>query len=211
MKIGFFGDSFCEEMWNQHSVWYGYKTYLRMVKDHYQADIVNLGQGGSSVWDTVLLQFPKFENNLPDVCIFCWTDSLRLYHPKVRNICYGTVVDQKKINHQISGFFNRNLFSAAESYFKNLYFPEKAELETKALLHYFDDFVLSKIEGKTKILHFWSFDPVYDWKHGKEIKEPLVSIANQPNEHDNVDISPNHFGDHKKNQQMFELIKANLD
>ena len=86
MRIGFFGDSFVYELSNPHSWYYNYVTYLKLIKDHYNAEVVNLGVGGSSYWDSIIKQFPPHENNLPDVCVFCWTDSGRVYHPTVRNL-----------------------------------------------------------------------------------------------------------------------------
>ena len=39
---------------------------------------------------------------------------------------------------------------------KDLRNKEKSKLELQAALHYFDDYVLSKIFNKTKIFHMWS-------------------------------------------------------
>ena len=39
--IGFFGDSFCAEVSNQHSESNGYKTYIEKLISHYNADLVN--------------------------------------------------------------------------------------------------------------------------------------------------------------------------
>ena len=88
MKIGFFGDSFCADKWN--SINNDYNTYISMIEKHYDADIVHLGVGGSSVGDLILLQLTPFinQNIIPDVCVFCWTEPHRLFHRNIRKINY---------------------------------------------------------------------------------------------------------------------------
>ena len=51
MKIGFFGDSFCAK---RYSYSLNYSTYISMLANHYNAKIVNLGVGGSSIGDLIL-------------------------------------------------------------------------------------------------------------------------------------------------------------
>ena len=66
--IGFFGDSFCAESTNT--------SWTTLLADKLQADIVNVGRGGSSIW-TAILDFLD-TNNIPDYLIFCWTNPRRL-------------------------------------------------------------------------------------------------------------------------------------
>jgi hypothetical protein len=211
MKIGFFGDSFCMELENIHSEKYQYKTYLELIKNHYDADIVHLGEGGSSVWDVVINQFPSFQNNLPDICIFCWTDTYRLFHKDFRSLTGGSVLSLKDKDRNENHDKHKDVFEAAKYYFLKLHDPVKADLEAKAALHYFDDYVLRNIAGKTKILHMWSFEKYYHWSHGTEIKTPLMSIAQLKNFHPEEDYAPNHFGDQEKNNRVFEIIKSKID
>lgn len=211
MKIGFFGDSFCMESSNIHSDRYNYETYITMIENYYSADIVNLGEGGSSVWDVIINQFPPHEKNLPDVCIFCWTDHYRLFHRSFRSLTGGSVLSLKEKDITEDHYCQKDVFEAAKNYFLKLHDNEKSELELKAALHYFDDFVLSKVENKTKILHMWSFEKFYDWKYGIEIDLPLISITNQPNENPQEDYGPNHLGNYNKNLKVFNLIKNALD
>jgi len=113
MKIGFFGDSFCQydvpEDWQNVD----YETYITKLKKHYNAEIVNLGQSGSSIYDLILLQIKPFidTNYYPDVCIFVWTDIARLFHRNHRNLNIHTI-DHEKENFTIR---------AAKQYFAYLY------------------------------------------------------------------------------------------
>ena len=86
MKIGFFGDSFCADLQSG--------TYLQLLATHYGADVVNVGYGGSSIWDVLLLQIDPFikKNNIPDICVFVWTEPTRLFHQVLRNINFTTAV-----------------------------------------------------------------------------------------------------------------------
>lgn len=174
MKIGFFGDSFCEEMHNPHSLLYRYDTYLTKIKNHYNADIVHLGKGGSSYWDVIIKQLPSVD--VPDVCIFCWTDYHRIYHPTVRNLTYGTTVDLKLKDIKLSNIFDFNTVDAAKKYFQFLYNDEKSRLEMISALYRFDREVLSQIKN-TKIIHAWCFNNIYDWQSGHVLPETLNSFV----------------------------------
>ena len=54
LTIGFYGDSFCCETSNPHSIAKGYDTYIEKLRNHHDAKITHLGYGGSSVWDVML-------------------------------------------------------------------------------------------------------------------------------------------------------------
>lgn len=210
MKIGFFGDSFCMELENIHSEKYQYTTYIDLIKNYYSADIVHLGEGGSSVWDVIINQFPAYQDTPPDICIFCWTDTYRLFHKDFRSLTSGSVLNLKDKDRNEDHLKYKDVFEAAKHYFLKLHDPVKADLEAIAALHYFDDYVLGKIANKTKIIHMWSFEKYYQWTHGVEITTPLLSISKLKNSHPDDDYAPNHLGDQDKNNKLFELIKANL-
>lgn len=210
MRIGFFGDSFCMEFENIHSQEFNYETYLTMIRNHYSADIVHLGEGGSSVWDVIINQFPKHIDNPPDVCIFCWTDHSRLFHKTFRSLTCGSVLHLKEKDITEDHEKQKDVFEAAKHFFLKLHDEEKSDLEAKAALHYFDDYILSKLTGRTKIFHMWSFKKYYDWKHGKEILPPLITFTNMKDENPKEDWGPNHLGNYNKNKKVFELIKSNL-
>ena len=156
LTIGFYGDSFCCETSTPHSIAKGYETYIAKLKKHTGAKIVHLGEGGSSVWDVVLQQFNPAD--VPDVCIFCWTDSSRLYNKKIRNMTYGSIKDKKLKDITLLELFHRGIINAAKHYYNNLYDPDKHQLEYKSLLYYFDK---ENVEGH------------YD-KNGKSVQKALM-------------------------------------
>lgn len=173
IKIGFFGDSFCSDLRNEHSVRGGYETYIEKIVKHYDAEIVNLGVGGSSVWDCVLLQFQEtMKKEIPDVCVFAWTNSNRLFHRNFRAINPSSVESQnlKKID--------QNLYTASKNYFHYLYDYEKHLIEHSALLHYFDRKVLHNYKN-TKFIHLWSFEEsmTHRWETGVELQPALSEIS----------------------------------
>ena len=228
MKIGFFGDSFVAELSNFDSWYNNYDTYIKLLKDHYSAEIVNLGVGGSSYWDLIIKQFPKFQNNLPDVCVFCWTDPSRLYDPEVRSLnAYNTTKHSIKDLH-LYKLKNPQKWSAAEKYFKYLYDYEKAQLEMISAFTYFDHEVLRPLQDKTKIIHLWSFgqakiwqdekiyypkniDYVYQWKTGTEVRPSLKCFSSIG--YDKADDGPaaNHLGSIENNYLVYDLIKNAID
>jgi hypothetical protein len=197
VKIGFYGDSFCCEVSNPHSVLKGYDTYIKKIKKHYRADIVHLGVGGSSVWDVILNQFDL--NNVPDVCIFCWTDYNRLYNTKLRNLTLGSVTNKPLKDYSVNDLLNRKVISAAKEYFTHLHDFEKARIENIAAMQYFDLNVLSKVNSK--IIHLWSFEKQYTWQHGITIDTPLVNFVLEDT------WAANHLNGDEQNEKVFQLIK----
>lgn len=203
LTIGFYGDSFCCETSNPHSIAKGYDTYIEKLRTHHDAKITNLGYGGSSVWDVILKQFD--ESDVPDISIFCWTDYNRLYDAKLRNITKGSIENKQWKDYSFKDLFFRKKINAAAEYFKYLHDYEKAGVEQKAALQYFDLNVLSKV--KSKIIHMWSFKKTYNWKHGVEIETPLYNFVNK-DANGFETWAANHIGGDKNNQDIFELINA---
>ena len=180
--IGFFGDSFCADFENRHSIDHEYETYIKKLKNHYNADIVNMGVAGSNVWDPILLQFKPFENNPPDIAIFVWTHIANIFHRECRNLQYFNMTNPALM----SSLYKPNAtMMAANQFFEHLFDIEKVTVEYLAALMYFDDTVLSKLNN-TKIIHMWGFgktdfdtavpekDELYD-----KIKSHLVSDNKQ--------------------------------
>lgn len=215
MKIGFFGDSFCA---NEHSWSFKYKTYISMLKKHYRAEIVHLGQGGSSISDLILLQLKPFiiQNKVPDICIFCWTEPHRLFHRTVRNLNYASskeYVEKSKI------------WKAANDYYEHLWDSECTKLQYQALLEYTDNNILSILPKSTKIIHMWSFGKMledlklnnnnfhYQWKHGVTVTPSLtaISLIDSNFEEFSNNNGPNHLTTKDKNQKVFELVCDAID
>lgn len=195
MKIGFFGDSFAAWYENKHSISNNYTTYIKLLVEHLEADIIHLGKGGSSVWDLVLVQIPQlFEKEIPDVCICAYSEPGRLFHREVRNLNFRSAERE-----------NSNIHLAAREYYKHLHDQEKHDLEYISLLHYLDNKVFPAY--KTKFIHLSSFQSVYKWQTGVTISPALYNLSMQnhtvfPAE----DIRANHLEGTKKNNQIFNAL-----
>lgn len=201
MKIGFYGDSFCCEISNPHSILKGYDTYIKKLQNYYNAEIVHLGVGGSSVWDLILNQFDS--NNIPDICIFCWTDPNRLYHKNVRNITYSNLKNKKIKDYKLTDLFYYNTISAAKKYFDYLHDYEKARIEYQAALQYFDKNILNNVTNR--VIHLWSFENSYQWSTGIVINDPLCSLVSGST------LAANHLDGDDVNEQVFQIIKSAID
>jgi len=228
MKIGFFGDSFVFEMSNPHSWYYKYDTFIKRIKNHYNAEIVNLGVGGSSYWDVILKQFPPHLNNLPDVCVFCWTDFSRVYHPTVRNIGTWTTLKRKWKDIHYNHILNRKELNAGREYFNHLYDHEKSLKESVSAFYHYDREVLAPIQHKTKIIHLWSYgvptvwdqedpyypsniDYIYRWQTGTEVRPSLKCFSPIGRNTLNDDMSANHLGSTLNNTLVADSIIEAID
>jgi hypothetical protein len=222
--IGFFGDSFCAEQTNHHSLYYGYKTYIKLLAEHYDAKVVNLGVGGSGVWDTLLLQLKPFieSNTVPDICVFVWTIPGRLFNRKVRRL-NSTDVDVKwKLT-------NRDIWQAGKLFYNHLYDQEKEELEYLSFLRYVDQVVLPKIPSTSKIVHLWTAGSTtswtkegirpsnitypYEWTIGSEVRPSLLSLSMYDNDLEILsnDHRCNHLDGDFKNETLFSWLKLAID
>lgn len=201
--IGFFGDSFCSDISNEHSTNNNYQTYLQKVATHFNARITNKGTGGSSVWDLVLIQFAEqAKKGLPDVCVFLWTESDRIFHRTQRNLNVSSVERGRS-----------KIYNAAKEFYYHLYDQEKDKLEYISLLYYFDNVILPQYKN-TKFVHLWSFGQyptvdnpevhyAYIWKNGNEIRPSLITLTDQ-----NIiqGIEANHISGENKNQLIADWI-----
>ena len=221
--IGFFGDSFCATTSSLHSLMNGYTTYINKLVNHYGVDIVNLGHGGSSVWDVVLTQLQPLidANSIPDICVFVWTDPSRLYHKSVRNI--------NCVSSEGTHLLDRSVWRAAKQYYRQLHDYEQTKLAYTSLLQYVDNNILSALPTTTKVVHLWSFgNPAswdnigflsnnitypHTWKHGVEIRPALASISLSDRSFEVLahDKSANHLEGNTKNDIVFEWIRNAID
>jgi hypothetical protein len=215
MKIGFFGDSFCSDLTDRPDRNSGYETYINKLKKHYNAEIVNLGVAGSSIYDSILLQIKPFidKNEHPDICIFVWTNYGRIFHRSVRNMMPGTLprlLRDSKAN-------KTPIISAAIEYYAHLLDWELHEYQYKSALHYFDLNILSNFPKTTKVLHLWAFENEYSWKNGTLVLIPnykyLMALAADGRKVPSGDIDPelNHLDGEHKNILVFETIKTAID
>ena len=226
--IGFFGDSFAAEESNPHSWWNKYESYIRKVSKHYDCKIVNLGHGGSSIWDSLLIQLDPLikSNSVPDICVFVWTNPGRLFHREVRRINHADSLRPKLHTYNV---FKHKIWSAAKQYYLHLYDHEQAELCHVAMMHYIDNIILPSLPATTKIIHLWSsaqpvnwetqyFHPTkiaypYKWKTGVEIRPALLSLslANEDVSILQVDKRANHLDGEVKNTMLSDWICYAVD
>lgn len=215
--IGFFGGSYCSDKSNEFSTKHNFKTYIERLEEHYNFDTVHLGVPGSSIWDVWLLQFlPLIDtNNLPDICVFIWTDYYRLFHPVVRNIGPATISAFRSDDYRI-----KTLWKAASQYYQHLTFEDQKIIEYKSALYYFDNVILKSIPSTTKVIHLWGFGDditntntyLHDWKTGVEIRPDLIKVSLLSGTmQDCLFDHANHLNDSFKNDVVFEWIKDAID
>lgn len=222
--IGFFGDSFCSESISPFNVLNGYTTYIKLLATHYNAKIVNLGHGGSGVWDTLLIQLDPFlkTNTVPDICVFVWTIPGRLFNRKVRRLNSTDVKHKMRV-------FHRKIWNAGEEFYEHLYDREKEQLEHLSCLRYIDDVVLPQLPATTRIVHLWTAGDTedwttdgirpsrstypYEWKHGSEVRPSLLSLSIYDNDISVLkhDKRPNHLDGKFKNETVFNWCKLAID
>jgi hypothetical protein len=217
--IGFFGDSYCAYLTGESGdqKFTNLKTYMSLVSENYDVKVVNRGVPGSSIYDSLLLQFGTLLKNkrVPDICVFVWTDPNRLFHRYTRRINLGGTLHKQNTGKE---------WTAARHYYEELHDPDLSILQYVSTLHYYDDFVFSKLPSRVKIIHMWSFgeipiisDPneklmpdsikyLYRWKHGVEIRPSLVTLSENL-----LDPSPNHIGTQEQNNALYNWIRYGIE
>ncbi len=150
--IGFFGDSFCAGKEPE--------SWCTILADKLGAKIIHMGEPGRSIW-TTFFKFNKLhkENRLPDICVLCYTEPYRLYHPDLI----------LSANTQPVPGVDPKVYEALEQYFIHLHSYDRDELAYEYALKWFDHDVLSKIKNKM-IVQTWSFRPFEQAKKDAGIK-----------------------------------------
>jgi hypothetical protein len=206
--IGYFGDSFCAERINGHSLFHRYDSYMIKVEKEYNCKTVHTGMGGSGVWDLIINQFNSLDK-IPDVCVFFWSKPGRLFHREVRKLSVGHVLQPKWYSYKL---LKKPVYDAARSYYLHLQDWEKEKLEYLSAIEYFDRHTLSNINSK--IIHFWSIDAAdYKFINGVEIRPSVYNLSLINSTPDAMDADPrcNHLEGDIKNQLMFSWIKEAIN
>jgi hypothetical protein len=209
--IGFFGDSFCAERINGHSLLKGYDSYMIKLERHYNIKTVNTGVGGSGIWDLIINQFNPLlhSNSVPDICVFFWSRPGRLFHREVRKLSVGHVLDPKWYSYNP---FKKPVYDAARSYYLHLQDWEKEQLEYLSAIEYFDRHTLSNLNKK--IIHLWCMDVgSYRFNSGVEIQPALIDLSLIGCDPSIMDRDPrcNHLDGDLKNHLVFEWIRDAVD
>lgn len=208
MNIGYFGDSFCAERINGHSLLHRYDSYMVKLEQHYGCTTVHTGIGGSGVWDLIINQFNALDT-IPDVCVFFWSKPGRLFHRQVRKLSIGHVLQPKWYSYNP---FKKPVYDAARGYYLHLQDHEKEQLEYLSAIEYFDRHTLSNI--KSKIIHIWSIDVAdYRFINGVEINPSLFKLSMINSTPSAMDSDPrcNHLEGDAKNELVFNWIKDAID
>jgi len=183
MNIVGFGDSFISK---NHDL----QGYLNRVGRHFKTDNVKWhGFPGTCSWDA-FFQFKDYPDPV-DVAVFAWSEPSRLFHRVVRGICPGSASQPIDKNDP-----NREVWEAANLYYKYIYDYQKIEYEAMAFYQWFDTW--STRFSNTKFIHMWSFaknkseynDPWrqyrestqdleyhHTWKNGVEIRPALMYLS----------------------------------
>jgi hypothetical protein len=208
MNIGYFGDSFCAERINGHSLLHRYDSYMIKIENHYSCKTVHTGIGGSGVWDLIINQFNQL-TTIPDVCVFFWSKPGRLFHRDVRKLSIGHVLQPKWYSYNP---FKKPIYDAARGYYLHLQDHEKEQLEYLSAIEYFDRHTLSKLDAK--IIHVWSIDVAdYRFLNGVEIRPSLykLSLINSTPDAMDSDIRCNHLDGDAKNSLVFNWLRDAID
>lgn len=222
-SIGFFGDSLCSVVENDHSIQHNYNTYLKQVSNHYKANIIHTGIAESSIWDVYLLQLKPLitANKIPDISIFSWGAFGRLYHRQVRSLHRNSVA---RINYD-NDLENKHIWLSAKMFYENLFDQEKEMIEWVSVLEHLDRHIFSQWPVNKKLIHIWSFalyhhppEAKYDinavkypfrWQHGVEIRPPLMWLSSE--ESWPTIGKPNHISGHENNKIVADTIIQSID
>lgn len=149
--IGYFGDSFCAGREPE--------SWCVILAKKINAQINHWGEPGKSIWTTIM-QFNRLKerNKLPDVCVFCWTEPYRLYHPSL----------VLSANTKPLQGVDPNVYRALDDYWKYLHSYDKDELAYEYAVKYFDQNVLAKVNKK--IIQMWSFKPFETSKKDAKVR-----------------------------------------
>lgn len=176
MRIIGFGDSFITETDLDY-------TYTNRLATKYNADIKLHGIPGSGTWEAYFQFMEHFDNQ--DIVMFVWSNSSRLYHHRLKDICF-TGAERNKDSDDPA-------WQAANMYYQYLFDERKTSLELTAFYYWFDDYI-SQFKN-TKFIHMWSFpasklnaeyytwdehekyDYLHRFKTGMEVRPALVYLS----------------------------------
>jgi len=175
--INFCGDSFCNDIESP--------SWPYALAHALDCKIVGRGRGGSAYEHAI----QTFDDST-DYTVFCWTEPHRLYHREypLNSLCAKVFKEKNRV------------YAAAHAYFEYAHDYAYSERRQARELYWFDHEVLSKYEGI--ILHCWSFEQTYNFKHGLLFETPLFSLTTRPH-----DENLNHLSDEENFQLFTQLYK----
>ena len=188
-KINFCGDSYCSGM--------SEFSWVTLLLKYYNAKVMNLGFEGACHEIAIETFDPA-----ADITIFVWTDSNRLMNRRRYPLNYSSAR---------RGTFKKEgrIYQAALAYYEWLHDPVYANKRQARDLYWFDNEILSKYDKP--LIHLWSFDKTYTFRHGVEFTLPLKNMYKY------IDIAENTGKMHTNhmsvadNNSLFHLIKDAID
>ena len=142
--VGFFGDSFCASRDKE--------SWCVLLAKKLDATIMHWGEPGRSIWSTFIKieKYLKKGKPLPDICVFCYTEPYRLYHPEI--ILSANTERVKAVELTYPG-----VYDTLDRYWKHLHNYDKDELCYSYALKHFDKEILPTLDRD--IIQMWSFRP----------------------------------------------------
>lgn len=204
--IGFFGDSYCSELkagQGNKSLETYWSTYIEIIRDKLNLEVVHLGYSGSSIWDLILLQLPEFlkTNTLPDVCVLLWTEPSRIFNRDFRRISTNP-----RNYHEIE---NKEFRITVKNYYKYLYDEELHQLQYRSALYYFDNVNLKPYRDSTKFIHLPSnYSSGYSFSSGLTFKEDLYHFYKNKQTYSQIAASNHIYGQENNEFLATKLIHA---
>ena len=194
MKIGFFGDSFCEsyEYWGQIALpWLDLdvtgkkkdrkfkgmnvaqmrsddgdaETWIKKVCDHFDGECVHTGTAGTSIWDNIINQFQEYMTTKGLPDIAVFCWT---DHTRLYHKEHRTMNYNGVMNHKNTTVPKKTLL-AARMYYEELFDMQQSKHAFFGAMHYFDN-LLETFEGsghgQMKVIHCHNYGLVNDLKPG---------------------------------------------
>ena len=180
MKIVGFGDSFITVCKDDYG-------YTNLVAKHFNGEFESYAYAGSGTWDAYF-QLEKYleRNPNPDIVLCAWSASGRLFHPEIRDLCYNSVVLNRK---EAETPAHNIVYDAAMQYYEHLHHVIKADME-HACLYYWIDKELTPKYPNTKFINMWSFpkkscdfsnpnemEYLYEFTNSVELRPALIHLS----------------------------------
>jgi len=192
---------------------------MQILEQELNVKTVHTGIDGTGVGDLVLNQFMPLAHNkqLPDICVFFWTNHSRLFHRTKRGINIRSCADTQ----------GDPILQAAKDYYTHIWDGDYSLLEYTAIVKHFDRDILSQVKHATQIVHLWCFgEPkdlknadenfrqgnvhyVHDFTTGVEVRPPLMTLALEGSTWPALVETQwaNHMDSKAKNERLADIIK----
>jgi hypothetical protein len=192
MKILGFGDSFILNIVPENDKWLS--CYQGMISNHFNTIAEFRGIPGTGPWN-MFFDWKNYVDKNIDICIFAWSEIVRLYHSYVVPICPATALHGQGVSKETPENHLR-VINAAKEYYMYLMDHDQKNYELTALMHMVDE--MTKEYPNTKFIHMPCFSKhdikthwakeyphqkpeeieyFYRFKNGAEIRPALMYLS----------------------------------